>query len=163
MPGTGKGIYVKSNPHCGKDVDRFGRLVEKRSLIEGIMYEDVNIIKPWWWSIWIGPQQQHEPGSGLGDKCAIIYPLAGTPCPTQGCATFANLTLRNVLIHDPLLSPGVILGNATQPMSNIVFDNVRVLPGSNPLRGRFPFGARFQCKHAQVHSLGGTSPEPECE
>ena len=39
MPGTGKGIYVKSNPACGLQKNRFGELVPKTSLIEGITFE----------------------------------------------------------------------------------------------------------------------------
>ena len=155
MPGTGKGIYIKSNPSC----DRKG----SSSLIEGITYENVTIDQPYWWPIWIGPQQQHEPGSALGEKCALDYPI-NKHCPTQGCATFANITLKDVLITDPLLSPGVVLGNATRPMENVVFDNVRVRydPAKSTLRGRFPFGRKYECESAKVVSVGGTSPVPKC-
>lgn len=162
MPGTGKGIYIKSNPSCGLDYDRAGRLVQKTAIIEGIAYENVTITKPVWWAVWIGPQQQHEPGSPLGSKCGLLYPL--TPhCPTQGCATFANISLRNVLIDDPLLSPGFILGNASNPMKAVAFENVRVrFSNDKPLRGAFPLGRKFLCEHAQVSSAGGTTPEPMC-
>ena len=34
-----------------------------RAIIEDIVFEDVTILKPFWWAVWIGPQQQHEPGS----------------------------------------------------------------------------------------------------
>lgn len=39
MPGTGKGIYVKSNPSCGPN---------KTALIADITYENVHIIEPRW-------------------------------------------------------------------------------------------------------------------
>ena len=136
--------------------------MQKTSLIEGITYEDITIDKPWWWAIWIGPQAQHEPDSDLGDKCALLYPLKGA-CPTQGCATFANITLRNVLITQPLLSPGVILGNASNPMHNLTFDGVRVDFGTNPLRGRYPWGQGYQCGHAAVNVVGKTEPKPLCD
>ena len=109
----------------------------------------------------VGPQQQHEPGSALGEKCGLAYPLVGH-CPTQGCATFANITLRNVTINDPLLSPGVVLGNATNPMRRVVFDGVRVNFSKNPLRGAFPWGRKYQCEHAGVSSVGGTEPPVDC-
>ena len=163
MPGTGKGIYVKSNPSCGLDVDRFGKTVQKTSILEGITFEDVRMDKPWWWAIWIGPQQQQEPHQSLGDKCSLEYGLPlQNHCPTQGCATFANITLRNVQITDPLLSPGVVLGNASNPMTNITFDGVTVDFGANPLRGRFPWGREYKCEHAGIASLGATSPKPAC-
>ena len=139
MPGTGKGIYIKSNPSCGTAVDRSGRTVEKTAVLEHILFEDVLITKPFWWAVWIGPQQQHEPGVDLGDKCAIAYPLR-QHCPTQGCATFSNITLRRVTIHQPLLSPGVILGNATNPMANVTFEDVIVRFAGNPRSGAWPWG-----------------------
>ena len=55
------------------------------------------------------------------------------------------------------LSKGVILGNATNPMRNIVFDNVTVV---NP--GEFPYHHQYQCEFANVTSLHGTSPAPAC-
>lgn len=162
MPGTGKGIYVKSNPMCGLGVDRHNRTVQRTALLEDIRFEDVRIDRPFWWPVWIGPQQQHEPGSALGHKCALVYPLFGTQCPTQGCATFRNIHLRNVTVNDPLLSPGVVLGNASRPMQGIVFDGVRVRFGDNPLRGRFPWGRDYMCKAADVQNVAGTVPALQC-
>ena len=161
MPGTGKGIYIKSNPSCGLAVDKHNRTVQKTSLITAITYENVVLDKPWWWAIWIGPQQQHEPGSDLGSKCALDYPITDH-CPTQGCATFSDITLRNVTVNDPLLSPGVVLGNASNPMRNIVFDGVKVAFSKDPLRGAYPWGRKYLCQHAEVKSIGGTTPPVEC-
>jgi|EP00945_MAST-04E_sp_MAST-4E-sp1_P003860 polygalacturonase len=149
MPGTGKGVYIKSDPGCDR--------ANASALIENILYENVNITKPKWWSIWIGPQQQHEPGSSLGGKCPLAYPLK-KPCPTQGCVTFNNITLRNIFIDRPLLSPGVILGNQTNPMKNIVFDRVVVSEG-----GKWPFDSTYQCQYADIQAIGGTVPAPNCK
>lgn len=160
MPGTGKGVYIKSNPTCQMKQNRLGQMVQTTALIEGITYEDIVMTKPFWWPIWIGPQQQHEPGSDLGDKCSLDYPEGA--CPTQGCATFSNIILRNVRIEEPLLSAGVILGNVSNPMTNIVFDHVVVKHGSNPFFGKMPFGPGYKCEHAAVTSRGGTSPAPKC-
>ena len=116
MPGTTKGIYIKSNPSCAP-----GTTAE----ITSVLYEDFRILRPSWWAVWIGPQQQHEPDTALGEKCALDYPI--TPhCPTQGCVSFRNITLRDVYIEQPVLAPGVLLGNASQPMEGLVFDNVAV-------------------------------------
>merc|ERR1712224_496681 len=127
----------------------------------GITFEDVRIDRPWWWPVWIGPQQQQEPHSALGDKCSLTYPFPDA-CPTQGCVTFSDILLRNVRIVQPLLSPGVILGNASNPMINVTFDDVVVDFGARPLEGRFPWGRKYQCEHANVRSLGATQPVPQC-
>ena len=147
MPHTGKGIYIKSNPECAP-----GATAE----ITNILYEDIAITRAVWWPIWIGPQQQHEPGQALGDKCGLAYPIE-KHCPTQACVTFSNITLRNVRVEQPLLSPGVILGNASNPMRTVVFDNVVVSGG-----GDYPFGPDYQCAHAHVSAVGGTRPAPAC-
>ena len=150
MPGTGKGVYVKSNPDCGRNGGN------QSAVIDSILYEDINLTRPLWWAIWIGPQQQHEPGTALGTKCPLDYPIS-KKCPTQGCVTFNNITLRRIFIDRPLLSPGVVLGNVTNPMTNVVFDQVIVKDG-----GKWPFDKTYQCKHANVKSIGGTSPVPQC-
>ena len=76
--------------------------------------------------------------------------------------TFANILLRRVHISDPLLSPGVILGNATNPIRNLTLDDVSVKFGANPLHGLAPYGHGFKCEHAAVNVLGATDPKPRC-
>ena len=65
----------------------------------------------------------------------MVYPIGDSQCPTQGCSDFVNITLRDVRIVEPLMSPGAILGNSTNPMENIVFDGVVVEGGG----GRWPW------------------------
>jgi polygalacturonase len=43
MPGTGRGIYVKSNPSCRNNAS---------ALIEDILFENFLITKPRYWGIW---------------------------------------------------------------------------------------------------------------
>ena len=147
MPRTGKGVYVKSNPHCEP-----GSTGE----ITNIVYEDVSIVKPEWWPIWIGPQQQQEPGSAkeYSSDCSLEYPIVKR-CPTQGCVTFTNITMRNIHITAPWFSPGVILGNKTNPMQGIVFDNV-TFDFEGAESGLFPFGRNYQCAYAFGASIGST-------
>lgn len=49
-------------------------------IISNITYENLHITDPLWWGIYIGPQQQKQPG-GSGPGC-MIYPLDDN-CPTQ--------------------------------------------------------------------------------
>eukprot|EP01052_Picozoa_sp_SAG31_P007094 SAG31_NODE_334_length_17513_cov_10.799989_2_plen_429_part_00 len=153
MPGTTKGIYVKSNPSCGP-----GKTAE----ITNVLYQNFRILSPKWWAVWIGPQQQHEPKSALGEKCALDWPI--TPhCPTQGCVSFTNVTLRDVYIEEPALgSPGVIMGNETNPMVGVVFDNVvvRYTDGkSHPIDPEKPL-LRSNTYHCESANGVATDDEP---
>ena len=125
---------------------------------------------PFWWSIWIGPQQQHEPNTKLGLDCPLLYPLPGsTRCPTQGCVNFENITLRNVEIFEPLISPGVILGNETNPIKNLRIENLHVHGNKfKPWEGKWPFhekrypwSGRIKCTnvHGTCHD---SNPCPAC-
>ena len=139
MPNTGKGVYVKSNPDCSRP--------NASGEISMITYENIRIDNPLWWPIWIGPQQQHEPDwtpSQAAADCSLIYPI-NPNCPTQGCVSFTDIILKDIIITNPVLSPGVVLGNSSNPMSNIVFDNVSVV---NP--GTFPFFKAYKCEHANI-------------
>ncbi|GMH57099.1 hypothetical protein TrST_g9729 [Triparma strigata] len=158
MPGTGKGIYIKSN---GNDC------IGKTSQLSNLLFEDFSIIDPFWYAIWIGPQQQHEPGSDLGLDCALIYPLHDSQCPTQGCSDFENITFRNVEIVNPKLSPGAILGNSTNPMRNIHFENVVVKQDSQVLgrwpwhEDKYPFTGTYESINCGTCTCNGCSPLPE--
>jgi len=152
MPRTGKGVYVKSNPSCGVDS---ATGLQRTGLIENITYQSVTMTNPRWWPIWIGPQQQHEPGSSLGEKCALDYPISRS-CPTQGCVTFRNILLKDIEVESPTLSPGVILGNSTNPMQNVVFDNVKV---HHP--GYLPFRGEYKCEHVRGTVIN-SKPIPSC-
>eukprot|EP00929_Paragymnodinium_shiwhaense_P056785 TRINITY_DN28433_c0_g2_i1.p1 TRINITY_DN28433_c0_g2~~TRINITY_DN28433_c0_g2_i1.p1 ORF type:complete len:461 (-),score=52.83 TRINITY_DN28433_c0_g2_i1:135-1517(-) len=152
MPGTGKGVYVKSNPSCAADGS-------KTAIIQDILYQDIKIDRPLWWAIWIGPQQQHEPGSDLGEKCALTYPIHNH-CPTQSCVEFKNITLRRITVTDPLLSPGVLLGNESSRL-DVTFDDV-VFKYTNPIGGRFPFGRHLKCSYADLKVAKASSGTPSC-
>ena len=154
MPKTGKGIYVKSNPSCAERVNASG-------LIEDISFIDIDISYPRWWPIWIGPQQQHEPGSSLGEDCSLDYPAPGSQCPTQPCVSFKNIKLVNVRITEPWLSPGVMLGNASNPMQ-ISFENVSVTKWKSSIIPPAPFGRNYKCKHVQLTTVGKVDPMPKC-
>jgi len=162
MPATGKGIYIKSN-----HADCNGN---ETSQISNIRYEDIHIIEPLWWAVWIGPQAQHEPHQSLHGACPLDYPLENSVCPTQGCATFENITLKDVFIDNPLISPGVILGNASNPIKNLQFENVTMkVPLKNMFyHGRlpfheshFPYAGKFQCENA-IGTCKDCHPVPEC-
>jgi len=145
MHRTVKGIYLKSRPGGQNATGQ----------ITNVLYENIVMDKPTQVPIWIGPQQAVYNGA-----CSLLWPeVPFEKCPVPSQITWANITLRNVTINDPRQSPGVILGNATNPMKGIVFDGVVV---NNP--GMRPWGDQFYACDAveDGKAIGGTTPMPPC-
>eukprot|EP01084_Bolivina_argentea_P063298 115620_1 len=117
MHHTFKGIYMKSRPDSGT------------GSISNVLYENIWMDRPTQVPIWIGPQQ-----AGYKESCSLLWPTDPfAKCPVPSNMDFVNITLRNITINSPKQSPGVILGNTTNPMRHIVFDGVVVNnPGTKP-------------------------------
>jgi polygalacturonase len=127
-----KAIYIKPNPGT-----------HGAGIISNILYENIEIHNALWWAIWIGPQQQNQPG-GYTTGCSFLYPLPGKKCPTNPLVTMDAITLRNVNIYGGLLSPGILLCNSTNPCTNFEFDRVNVYD-----RSFFPVVKGFLCHNVQ--------------
>eukprot|EP01147_Barroeca_monosierra_P002756 gene2756-8133_t len=145
MHNTFKGIYMKSRPepeaYTGEITD--------------VLYHNITIYKPTQWAIWIGPQQAAYEGA-----CSLLWPdLPEAKCPVPANMHWRNIVLRDILIFDPKMSPGVILGNDTFPMYDILFDNVKVV---NP--GSYPWGDEYyKCKGvSNGTATATTNPVPPC-
>lgn len=143
-----KTIYVKPNP-AKSDPAATG-------LISNITYEDVRSYDPIWWPIWIGPQQQQQPGDPVGTGCSFVYPLDNTTCATDPQVSVRNVTLRRVDVYNGN-SPGVLLANASNPATGLVFDAVVHHNGTG-----WPVGADYLCGFVSGVATGGTSPVPPC-
>eukprot|EP00483_Globobulimina_turgida_P005037 UN05047 len=140
---TWKGIYMKSAPGSGN------------GSISNILYENITMDSPTNVPIWIGPQQAIYDG-----QCSLLWPMDPfSKCPVTSHITWNNITLRNILINSPKQSPGVILGNNTNPIKNILFENVVV---NNP--GKRPWGHHFyKCDGVDnFQAKDGTNPVPPC-
>lgn len=111
-----KAIYIKSNPGTSGT-----------GIIEDILYEDILIDHALWWTVWIGPQQQNQPGGeDTATGCNFLFPFVPT-CPTQPLVSIKNVVLRNVHAIEtiPLFEgPGVILCDEANPCTGFVFENV---------------------------------------
>lgn len=94
-----KGIYVKTNPGY-----------EGSGEIKNISYQNIVLNESIWWAIYIGPQQQKQPGGG-GPGC-MLYPFdrKGT-CETQPLIDVRNITLENITVHNSLLFPIIVRCN----------------------------------------------------
>jgi len=142
---TFKGIYMKF-----RDGDQPG-------LIADVTYENIVMDEPEQWPIWIGPAQQSDSRQlCAAHPCSICWPLFSSECRIPAAATYSNITLKNVFINNPKGHPGVIIGNASNPMQNIVFDNV-VVKGARKGKENY-----FTCRGARGAAKGKTSPVPSC-
>ena len=114
-----KAIYIKQNP-CGNKSTIIAP--GKGGIISNIVYEDIYIRNPVWWNVYIGPQQQNQPGDDKKAFCSMFYPIGD--CPTIPEVGIYNVTLRNVHTHGGILWPGVIRCDPLTPCTGFVFDNV---------------------------------------
>lgn len=148
MYNTFKGIYMKT---------RHGDPTSNHTaIIEDILYENITMYKPEQWAIWIGPAQQAD---SSGD-CSLLWPTDPfAECNIGIVSSWNNIVLRDIFIHEPKNSPGVVIGNISHPMTNIVFDNVVVTGGSDK-----PWGSDGYACYGVVNgtAIGGTSPVPVC-
>lgn len=133
-----------------------------------MLYEDIKLYEPFWWAIWVGPQQQHQPNSKLNRKCGLTWPIE-QHCPVPGCVRVENITLRNIEIRNPVISPAVIKGNKTFPMKNIVIEDLvvteskeKVWLGKWPFHEKhYPWHGRIKCENADG-TYRNAHPEPSC-
>ena len=85
-----------------------------------------------------------------------MYPLDNTTCPTDPQVSVFNITLRRVTVVNGN-SPGILLGNASNPTHNITFEDVVHVNSSG-----FPVGANYLCTAVTGVARGTTSPVPSC-
>lgn len=111
-----KAIYVKTNPGDWGTGE-----------ISHIRYENIRISHALWWTVWVGPQQQNQPGTDdQPTGCNFLFPYVPR-CPTQPRVALRQITLRDVVATDTLplfQSPGVVLCNHSNPCTDFLFANV---------------------------------------
>jgi polygalacturonase len=106
-----KAIYIKTNPGTVGS-----------GIVNNITYKNMIIHGSTWYPIWIGPQQET---TGFREaSCSFLYPL-NQHCPTQPLITISDIFLQNITLTGSVLVPGIILGNETNPITNMVFDSVQ--------------------------------------
>jgi hypothetical protein len=78
---------------------------------------------PIWYAIYIGPQQQKQPGGG-GPGC-MFYPL-DPHCETQPRINVTEIYLKNVTSTGGLLMAGILRCNETNPCIDFHFEDVNI-------------------------------------
>jgi hypothetical protein len=145
MPRTFKGIYMKTRWYDEAPVG-------DEASISDILYYNITMDRPQQYPIWIGPAQQ------TGQPCDLAWPQVDkAQCIMSGYQTWSNIVLRDIFINNPDNSPGLLMGNSSNPMRNVIFDNVVV---TSP--GQQPFGPNYYCDGVLGKSLGHTYPTPSC-
>jgi len=139
-----KAIYIKPNPGTSGT-----------GIIQDITYSNIDVDNALWYGLFIGLQQQHQPG-GSGTGCDFDFPLAGSKCATQPLVTVDDIKLINVTFKNADITsmPGVILGDPTNPFTNIVFDNVQT-------SGDFVLELHYYCENAKGSYYNNNLP-PSC-
>jgi hypothetical protein len=137
-----KAIYLKSNPGYKGTAE-----------ITNITYENIVMTHSVWWAIYIGPQQQKQPGGG-GPGC-MIYPI-DKRCETNPLVPMTNIVLRNITSYGSLLPPGIIRCNETNPCTGFVFEDVNM---RTPLWDMLGYG--FITENVYGVSTGTTFPDPQ--
>jgi len=144
---TVKGIYMKTRYEDGREP------IGDEASISDITYENIVITEPQQFAIWIGPAQQ------TGNPCSLLWPYAKS-CIMSPYQTWSNILLKNITVIDPEGSPGMIMGNSTNPITNLVFEDVVVMGKI----GKKPFGPDYYCEPGGVKAIarGKTFPIPSC-
>ena len=151
MHHTYKGIYIKS----GNSFDP-----SASGEITNILFENVVMDEPEQVPIWIGPAQEADSKGA----CSLLWPGLSSKCPAPPITlTWTNITLRNIHIHNPKESPGVVYGNKSNPMRGVIFDNVVVIGGGH-ISSKKPWGQKYYYCEGMGDAivLNGTDPKPPC-
>ena len=125
-----KGIYLKFH-----EPEAFWKQRNLTGIIENVMFENIGMEETLQFSIFMGPAQQSDRRDPcFPNPCSLCWPWSPTAkCHVVREAKFRNITLRNVTMHKPAMSPGVILGDAHDPtLESIVFENV-IVTKNDPL------------------------------
>ena len=113
-----KALYLKSNPGDSGT-----------GIIESIHYENIYIEQTVWWVIWMGPQQQNQPGdSDTPTGCNFLFPFIPI-CPTNPLVTFNDISFVNITAVDtlPLFEgPGVMLCDRENPCTDVYMEDVKI-------------------------------------
>ena len=150
MHNTVKGIYMKTR---WSDEAPPGENVVG---ITDILYQNITMYEPSQFAVWIGPAQQSEAGS----HCSLIWPHFDARCEITGYHTWRNIVLRDIFVYGAKQSPGVIMGNASNPMTGVKLENVVF---SNFGQRVKPWGQDYFCSIRGVKGESFASePNPGC-
>jgi hypothetical protein len=122
-----KGIYTKF-----REPGRQWEIIDRhaKGSISNVRYENIIMEEPSQWAIWIGPAQQSDKQDPcFANPCSLCWPQSPfAECNVVPTSRYRNITLSNIQINRPHLSPGVIMGESSirPTIDTITFHNVQV-------------------------------------
>ena len=117
-----------------------------------ITYSNIRADASLWYPIWIGPQQQKQPGT-TGTGCSFFYPIVDE-CPTNPRVPISNMKLVNMTMERGVFLPGVLLCNSTNPCTGFEFDNIQN-------SGYFVVQDDYVCENVEGY-VKNSNPAPSC-
>ncbi len=129
-------------------------------LIQDVTFENIVIDNPSQWPIWIGPAQQSDSKRlCAAHPCSICWPYVPSAECNAPLSQYRNILLKNITIINSKMSPGIIFGNTSTPIEDVVFEDVVF---NNP--GDTPWGEDYYyCEGVKGGiAKGNTWPVPSC-
>lgn len=145
MKNTVKGIYSKFRGGSG--------------VIQDVVFENIVMDSPSQYAIWIGPAQQSDSSNPCAaHPCSLCWPEAPfATCNGVDEAKYSNIILRNITVNDATGSAGVVLAGESNPMDNVVFEDVVF---QNLGNGLLSFDDYYYVKNVNGVARGKTWPVP---
>lgn len=86
---------------------------------------------PLQWPIWVGPAQQADNKNPCHpNPCSLCWPMSpAAKCNIVDKSKYVNLSLANVRINNPKISPGIILAKTGNEIEGVHFHDVVVSRG----------------------------------
>ena len=150
MPNTDKGIYIKFNRGANK---------KDGGSITNIIYNNITIINPSEYAIWIGPAQQTDgPNICNANPCSLCWPFSPfAKCDAPLFGLFEKIYMKSNIFSRKYI--GVLMAPSKLPMINVTFNNVYVKEKNGPL---YFSPKKYFCKNIIGKAMNFTYPIPDC-
>ena len=123
--------------------------------ISNILYENITMIDPIQYPIWIGPAQQADTVNICeANPCSLCWPYLKpfVKCNVPKYGNYTNITLKDVFIKSSkYLIPGVLMGSPMHKIKNLILDNVS-----------YNLNTTFLCENVDNITLKNGSPKQIC-
>jgi len=143
LPDTFSGLSIKAGKF----------LTGESANVSDVLFEDITISNAQSWALWIGPTQ------AVNSSCSMLWPHEhDAECTMTPSLNVSQVMFKDITVVGGAISPGVMIGNESNPMTDIVFDNVLAHNAA-----RWPWGSSFYaCYGMNGTTTGNTYPQPQC-
>lgn len=110
------------------------------------LFRNVYGISPLTEPIYIGPQQQTQPGTN-GSGCSLLYPFFSDQCQTQPLVSITNILFENITMELAQLIPGILKCDPMTKCKNVTFIDVSI-------EGPVLYQPVYECHYAEGTKRG---------